>query len=308
MVPRVLDHVSLGVSDLERSRGFYARALAPLGLREHGPWRDGARETSFGAPDAYDFAITVEKPVGPGQHVAFAAAERAQVDQFHAAALAAGGRDDGAPGPRPEYSPDYYGAFVLDPDGYRIEAVHHLRPPPPRDGVPEAELRAVEGGLQPATDGWFVLGVREARWRDGTFGAYTRFEGDPRFPSVGVNIGVLAPGQASCMYHGEGEQEDFLVLAGECLLLIEEQERRLKQWDFVHCPPWTRHVLVGAGEGPCTVLALGSRSGAGVIYPASPLALGHAAGVATETDDPALAYEGVPEDTPASVDEGWLPR
>ena len=78
---------------------------------------------------------------------------------------------------------------------------------------------------------------------------------------LGFNIGVLAPGQPSCMYHGEDEQEDFLVLAGECLLLIEGEERLLRQWDFVHCPPWTEHVFVGAGDGPCALLAVGTRSG-----------------------------------------------
>lgn len=121
----VVDHVSIGVSDLERSRAFYRRALEPLGFTEHGPWREGVRETSFGVPGAADFAISLEYPPGASVHVAFAAESRAHVDAFHAAALAAGGRDNGAPGPRPEYSSGYYGAFVLDPDGNNIEAVFH---------------------------------------------------------------------------------------------------------------------------------------------------------------------------------------
>src|SRR4051812_43955402 len=111
--------------------------------------------------------------------------------------------------------------------------------------VPEAPLEKTEHGLTPKGEGWFVLNASEAHWLDGVFGAYTRLEGDVRFPQIGINIGVLAPGQPACMYHGEEDQEAFLVLSGECLLLIEGQERRLRQWDFVHCPPWTEHVLVG---------------------------------------------------------------
>ncbi|MBV8735249.1 MAG: cupin domain-containing protein, partial [Solirubrobacterales bacterium] len=138
-----------------------------------------------------------------------------------------------------------------------------------------------------------MLNAREARWLDGQYGAYTRFEGDPRFPKLGFNIGVLEPGQPACMYHGEDEQEDFLVLSGECLLLIEGTEQRLKQWDFVHCPPWTEHVFVGAGEGPCTLLAVGTRLADSVVYPRSELALRHHAGVERETREPDEAYAGI---------------
>ncbi len=123
----VIDHVSVGVSDLARSRDFYARALTPLGFAELGPWREGAREVSFGLEEADDFAISTAYPAPGAVHVAFAADRREQVDAFYAAALAAGGRDNGPPGLRPEYSDEYYGAFVLDPDGHNIEAVHHGR-------------------------------------------------------------------------------------------------------------------------------------------------------------------------------------
>jgi uncharacterized cupin superfamily protein len=152
-----------------------------------------------------------------------------------------------------------------------------------------------------------VVNATEARWREGAFGAYTRFEGDERFPALGINIGVLAPGQAACMYHGEDEQEDFLVLAGECLLLIEGEERRLRAWDFVHCPAWTEHVFVGAGEGPCTILAVGTRRGGEVIYPLSELARRHDAGVEVETREPDEAYARFPEDVEAPYRPGWLP-
>jgi catechol 2,3-dioxygenase-like lactoylglutathione lyase family enzyme len=122
----VIDHISIGVRDLERSRAFYRRALAPLGFSERGPWRDGVRETSFGVEGASDFAISLEYPaVGAPVHIAFAADSREQVQAFHTAALDAGATDNGAPGLRPEYSPSYYGAFVLDPDGNNVEAVFH---------------------------------------------------------------------------------------------------------------------------------------------------------------------------------------
>jgi uncharacterized cupin superfamily protein len=102
------------------------------------------------------------------------------------------------------------------------------------------------------------------------------------------------------------------VLQGECLLLIEGQERRLKAWDFVHCPPWTEHVLIGAGEEPCTILAIGSRPSEqppthDIVYPASELAQAHRAGVQQETRDARVAYEGVPEDHPCGYRLGWLP-
>src|SRR5919197_2219529 len=105
--------------------------------------------------------------------------------------------------------------------------------------VPEAPLERTETGLVPKGEVGFVVNARDARWQDSDFGPFTRFEGDVRFRQIGINIGVLEPGQPSCMYHREDEQEDFLVLSGECLLLIEGEERRLKAWDFVHCPAWT---------------------------------------------------------------------
>jgi uncharacterized cupin superfamily protein len=109
------------------------------------------------------------------------------------------------------------------------------------------------------------------------------------------------------MYHRENEQEDFLVLAGECLLLVEGQERHLHQWDFVHCPPWTEHVLVGAGDGPCAVLALGARTGGDIVYPVSELALRHGAGVERETPNPQEAYADVEPDGDVPFQRGWLP-
>ena len=172
--------------------------------------------------------------------------------------------------------------------------------------VPEAHPKQTEHGVEPAGEGWFVVNAREAKWLDGDLGAYTRFEGETRFPKLGVNIGVLQPGQPACYYHGEDDQEDFLVLAGECLLLIEGEERRLRQWDFVHCPDWTEHVFVGAGEGPCAILAVGTRSGGGVVYPRSEVALRHHAGVEHETREPKEAYANTKPDVEVPYHDGWL--
>ncbi|HEY2005001.1 MAG TPA: VOC family protein [Solirubrobacteraceae bacterium] len=121
----VIDHVTIGVSDLATSAEFYRRVLATLGFRDFGPWQEGDPDLAFGTDGADDFAISLNYPTGAPVHIAFAAERRQQVDAFHAAGLAAGGTDNGAPGFRPEYSDGYYGAFILDPDGNNIEAVHH---------------------------------------------------------------------------------------------------------------------------------------------------------------------------------------
>jgi catechol 2,3-dioxygenase-like lactoylglutathione lyase family enzyme len=121
----VIDHLTLGVSDLAASRRFYAAVLAPLGFAEHGAWSADGDEVSFGLADHEDFAISTTYSPAGRVHVAFAADTREAVDAFHDAALAHGGRDHGAPGLRPEYSSTYYGAFVLDPDGHNVEAVCH---------------------------------------------------------------------------------------------------------------------------------------------------------------------------------------
>ena len=163
--------------------------------------------------------------------------------------------------------------------------------------VPEARLEQREAGLEPVTEGWFVVNVRDAAWvTSGELGDACIIEGDDvSFPTVGFTIGVLQPGQAS-RYHREANQEDFLVLSGECIALVEEQERRLKAWDFVHCPAGTDHAFVGAGAGPCVILMVGARVGwpeKGIVYPRSELALRHGAGVEGETSSPAEAYAGL---------------
>ena len=157
--------------------------------------------------------------------------------------------------------------------------------------VPEAPLEKTDSGLVPKGEGWFVVNAKEARWLEHkAFGSGTTFEGEPEFQQLGINIGVLEPGQPACLYHRENAQEDFLVLFGECVLLIEGEERALKAWDFVHCPPWTDHVLVGAGSGPCAILAVGARGNEEIVYPVSDLARRHGAGAEQETPDPKEAY------------------
>ena len=126
-------------------------------------------------------------------------------------------------------------------------------------------------------DGWFVTNVRDAAWyHSPAFGKVCSFE-DPKapFPSTGVRIFLLEPGKPNCRYHREAAQEDFLVLSGECILLVDEQERRLTAYDFVHCPPGVSHVFVGDGEEPCALLAIGHRPARGqeqLFYPTNQLA------------------------------------
>jgi uncharacterized cupin superfamily protein len=165
--------------------------------------------------------------------------------------------------------------------------------------VPEAPLEQKENGLQATGEGWFVLNAREARWFESDFGLFGLLEGDESFDQLGVNLGIIRPGEPSGLYHGEDAQEDFLVLSGECLLLIEGEERRLGPWDFVHCPPWTEHIFVGVGNSPCLVVGVGARrKGRGIRYPVNELALKHRAGVEKETTDAREAYAGFAEDRP----------
>jgi uncharacterized cupin superfamily protein len=172
--------------------------------------------------------------------------------------------------------------------------------------VPEAPIEDGDGGRKPAGEGWYILNAREAEWiHNEKFGAGVTFEGDPHFPHYGINIQVMWPGQPNCYYHAEEGQEDFLVLSGECLVLIEGEERRLKAWDFVHCPPWTEHVFVGAGDGPCAIVGVGARNaGEGLVYPVSDLALRHSAGVKEKATSGEVAYADAPETTRAPYHEG----
>jgi uncharacterized cupin superfamily protein len=161
--------------------------------------------------------------------------------------------------------------------------------------VTEAQLGDSGSGLTPVTEGWFVVNVRDAEWwNSASRGARCGFEneyGEPvvEFAELGINLTVLEPGQTS-LYHAEANQEAFLVLTGECALLVEGEERRLRAWDFFHAPAWTEHGFVGAGEGPCVIVMAGARSGPEVRYPVSELAAGYGASVEEETSDWRQAY------------------
>ena len=176
------------------------------------------------------------------------------------------------------------------------------------DSVPEATLTKTENGLIPDAEGWFVLNARDAVWiRSEERGLDTYLEGRQEWTELGFRIQVLMPGQRNGLYHGERGQEDFLVVSGECVLVIEGEERRLKAWDFVHCPPWTKHIFVGAGDGPCVIVMTGSRAGGSkILYPVDEFAAKHGASVEKETSNPDEAYARFgPEEWAAYG--GWLP-
>jgi len=174
--------------------------------------------------------------------------------------------------------------------------------------VAEARLEAADSGLTPTTEGWFVVNVGEAAWlTNDAFGGRCVFEADTpvvhnrpdlethRFADVGFTLAVLEPEKPSGLYHAESNQENFLVLAGECLLLVEGQERPLRAWDFVHCPPGTEYVFVGAGNGPCVLFMVGARKpDKSILYPDSRLAHTHSAAADAERTSPAEAYAAFP--------------
>jgi uncharacterized cupin superfamily protein len=185
--------------------------------------------------------------------------------------------------------------------------------------VPEAPLEKTDEGLAPKGEGWFVLNARDARWRHRPgrgyslpFTGWTDADAQTLFPQLGVKLFVLEPGEPIGMYHWEADQEDFLVLAGEALLIVEGEERPLRQWDFVHCPPGAAHMIVGAGGGRCVVIAAGSREHGdqgvnGGAYLVDETALRHGAGVERETSDPGEAYARFPETKPTPYRDGLLP-
>jgi uncharacterized cupin superfamily protein len=162
----------------------------------------------------------------------------------------------------------------------------------------EARLVEAEHGRVAAGDGWFVLNLKDAQWKGAVgHGTYCAFEAaDTPFPDFGINVHVLMPGEVSSKYHAETPQEDFLILAGECLALVEGQERRLEQWDFLHCPGGTLHTFIGAGDGPCAILMVGARrDDERTVYPVSELASRYGAGVEAETTSADEAYADWPE-------------
>src|SRR5437764_3392773 len=164
--------------------------------------------------------------------------------------------------------------------------------------MPEARLEDSGSGLAPAGDGWFVVNVRDAEWLTSEnggkqpSGSECAFESrELEFRQLGIRLHVLEPGEPNGLYHAESEQEAFLVLSGECRLLVEGGERLLRQWDFFHSPARTEHIFVGAGDGPCVILMAGARSeNWQVLYPVSELAARYGASAEEATSDPRQAY------------------
>jgi uncharacterized cupin superfamily protein len=183
--------------------------------------------------------------------------------------------------------------------------------------VPESRPQKSAHGNVPSGEGWFVLNLRDAEWRHAEGrGAVCvvldDFEGERRVEQIGINPFVLGPGEPMAMYHWEADQEGFLVVSGEAVLVVEGEERQLRPWDFVHCPPGTKHVIVGAGSGPCLVIAIGARQ-----HSADPDALGftvdevakrHSASVEEDTMNGGAAYASVPSRRPTPYRDGWLPE
>ncbi len=175
--------------------------------------------------------------------------------------------------------------------------------------VPEARLEQGEHGLVPAGEGWFVVNARDVTWvRSEERGQDTFFEGRQEWVQLGFRIQVLGPGQRG-LYHREKGQEDFLVVSGECIAIVDGEEQRLKAWDFLHCPPWTEHTFVGAGEGPCVIVMAGNRTGGfEVVYAVNEVAAKHDASVLEETSKPDEAYARFGPEGWSAYQPGWLPE
>ena len=164
--------------------------------------------------------------------------------------------------------------------------------------VKEASSAETPYGRYITSDGWFVVNLADAlAVRNEETGGVT-YPLEPRelpFTDFGVHVVVVQPGKPNALYHSEGAQEGFLVLSGECTLIVEEEERPLRQWDYFHCPADTLHIFVGAGDGPCAILMIGARPEVEKIrYPVSEVAAKYGASVAHETDDPDEAYADSP--------------
>ena len=168
----------------------------------------------------------------------------------------------------------------------------------------EAQMQHTPAGKVPAGEGWFILNVADIGWETVPGGGTWCVFGSPQSPStmLGIGVHVLMPGDTPGYYHAETEQEGFLVLSGECIAVVEGQERRMGPWDYLHCPPGTAHITVGAGDGPCAILMVGTRTpGHGIRYIVDATAARHGASVERETDSAAEAYAGRPAFTSRSA-------
>jgi uncharacterized cupin superfamily protein len=183
--------------------------------------------------------------------------------------------------------------------------------------VPEAKLEQTEYGLVPEGDGWYVLNMCDAAWRhvDGR-GAVALvaddFENVRRFEQLGVNPFVIQPGEPMSLYHWETDQEALLVVSGDAVLVVEGEERPLRTWDFVHLPPNTKHAVIGAGSGPCLVIAVGAREHSNepdsLGFSVDEVAKRHGASVVEDTMDGGVAYGPLPGRELTEYRAGWLPE
>jgi uncharacterized cupin superfamily protein len=154
---------------------------------------------------------------------------------------------------------------------------------------------------------WYVANAREGEWWDRGPRGFVRALVEDDGAQVGANLFVLEPGQPMSMYHWEADQEGFLVLSGEVLLIVEDEERPLRSWDYFHCPPDVSHTIVGSGDGPAAILAIGARENVQGGYPYSGVAMRHDASAEEETSDPKAAYARFPQREPTAYRDGWLP-
>ena len=184
--------------------------------------------------------------------------------------------------------------------------------------VPEATLEDNGAGLVPTSAGWFVMNARDGRWFDKPgqghsipLTGHDEYEAERFFPMLGMSIRIINPGEPSTTYHWETEQEDFLVLSGEGVLIVEGQERPVKQWDFVHCPPETRHAFAGAGDEPCVILCASSRQfqkdGPWGSYCVDEAAARYNASPPEDTQDTDVAYARFAPAREMRYREGLLP-
>jgi uncharacterized cupin superfamily protein len=158
----------------------------------------------------------------------------------------------------------------------------------------EARLEQTDTGLVPHGEGWFIVNLGEVSWwRSETRGTWSGLGPEGERWQIGIGVHILEPGQAPGFYHREDDQEGFLVLTGECIVVVEGEEREMRQWDYFHCPPGTHHITVGAGDGPCAILMVGARTpGKAIHYPVDETAARHGQSVAEPADSAAEAYAG----------------
>lgn len=287
----------LFVADQERARSFYgALLLRPPRLDEPGM-------TEYGLPGGGRLGLMpragIEALVGEGVAAPGGSAEL-YLEVNDVEAMVARAVEAGATlvAPLAERSWGAEVAYLTDPDGHVLALARRVDKIGPRADeavpvVPEAPMeRAPTGGLRPTGPGWYIANLRDLPWSASPrFGAANLFDAGERFEELGLHVHRLEPGQPACLYHREDAQEGFLVLEGEVRLIVEGEERALRQWDYFHCPAGVTHVLVGGGDAPSTTLMLGARKvGINLYYPVSELAAKSGASATASTPNPSEAY------------------